>query len=108
MVDRAVFLVQIPGLLPGSSLARQRTLPSLDFARPFRVVPDRWFSLSHQRHALFPQPHLLLSSRSGKVRESLLPDLSLQFSADFRAGTSRLLGRCMAVAKTAIVDRSGV
>src|ERR1700730_6234817 len=80
----------------------------MDSARPFRVISGRWFSLSHQRCALFPQPYLLLSARSGKVRKSHLPDLSFQFSADFRAGTSRLLGRRMVVAKTTIVDCSGV
>src|ERR1700730_18933770 len=108
MVDRAAFLVQVPGLFLGPSLARLRTLHSLDFARRFRVVRDRWLSLSHQHYAIFPEPHLLFPSRSGKVRESHLLDLPFQFSADFRAGTSRFLSRCMVRAKIAIVDCSGV
>src|SRR5438105_12992582 len=102
MVDRAALLVQVSGFLLGPSLARQRTLRSLDFARRFRVIFDRWLSLSHQRHALFLQPHLLLSSRSRKVCKSHLPDLPFQFSTDFRARTSRFLDRRLAMAKASI------
>src|SRR5207245_10705711 len=99
---------QLSPLFLVSAVARQWPLCSLDIARHIRVLLDHRVSLSHQRRALLPESHLLLPSRSRKVREPLLPDFPSQFSVNFCSGESSGFGGCMAVAEAAFVDRAGL